>query len=82
MNTRDTNRLKTLLRTVLPPTRDPDPEFNQARDLWPTLRRRIAAEPASSPRVSIPWFDWALAGGVAFVAVAFPAAVPVFFYYL
>jgi len=84
MNTRETHRLKTLLQTALPPTRDPDPERNPVptRDLWPEIRRRIAAEPASPARVSIPWFDWALAGGVALVAVSLPAAVPLFFYYL
>jgi hypothetical protein len=31
---------------------------------------------------AVPWFDWALAGGVALLAVAFPAAVPVLLYYL
>ncbi len=74
-------RLKTLLQTALPPAHDDLPP----RDLWPELRQRIAADPASSARPlipSIPWFDWALAAGVALVAVAFPAAVPLFFYYL
>jgi len=78
MNTRDTDRLKTLLQAALPPTRDDLPP----RDLWPELRQRIASAPASPAPVSIPWFDWALVGGVALVAVAFPAAVPLFFYYL
>jgi hypothetical protein len=78
MNTRQIARLKTLLQTALPPTHDGLP----SRDLWPDLRRRIAAESEPTARFSIPWFDWALAGGVALVAVVFPAAVPLFFYYL
>lgn len=88
MNTRETDRLKTLLQTALPPTRDPAesdpvPERDPApsRDLWPEIRQRIAGD-AASPSHAIPWFDWVLAGGVAVVAVAFPAAVPLFLYYL
>lgn len=77
MNTRENDRLKTLLRTALPPTPDEAPP----RDLWPDVGHRIAAQPASLAR-AVPWFDWALAGGVALVAVAFPAAVPLFLYYL
>jgi hypothetical protein len=30
----------------------------------------------------VPWFDWALAGGVAAFAVAFPVSIPVLLYYL
>jgi hypothetical protein len=83
MNTRETDRLKMLLQTALPPTRDADPERDPVpeRDLWPEIRQRIAGD-APSPSHAIPWFDWVLAGGVAVVAVAFPAAVPLFLYYL
>jgi hypothetical protein len=31
---------------------------------------------------AVPWFDWALAAGVALFAVTVPAAVPVLLYYL
>jgi hypothetical protein len=30
----------------------------------------------------VPWFDWALLGGLAVFAVSFPATIPVFLYYL
>jgi hypothetical protein len=51
------------------------------RDLWPAILRRVDQE--SGPGVNgVPWFDWALAGGlVAFVAMA-PRTIPVILYYL
>jgi hypothetical protein len=53
------------------------------RDLWPQMRARLQQETGGAVRLkAVPWFDWALAGGVALVAVAFPAAVPVLLYYL
>jgi hypothetical protein len=52
-------------------------ELEPGRDLWPAMQRRLAARP-----VVPPWFDWALAGGLAVAVVAFPAWIPVFLYYL
>jgi hypothetical protein len=65
--------MKQLLKQALPPLGNNEP----ARDLWPAMLRRIDARPAA-----VPWFDWALAGGLAAFALAFPASIPVFLYYL
>ena len=74
MNEYDQDRLKNLLKKVLPPVEaDPEP----GRDLWPAVLRRMDAQPAS-----VPWYDWALAGGVVALIGFFPATIPVFLYYL
>jgi hypothetical protein len=53
------------------------------RDLWPAMEQRLHQQnEIASGLKAVPWFDWALAGGVAVFAVAFPAAVPVLLYYL
>ena len=62
-----------LLRKALEPVGERETE----RDLWPAMRQRME-EHSPAP----PWFDWALACGVAVFALAFPASIPVFFYYL
>jgi hypothetical protein len=78
MKNREHDRIRTLLQQALPPVGEsPQP----AHDLWPDLKRRINETPAPV-RLAVPWFDWALAGGVALVAVAFPASIPVLLYYL
>jgi hypothetical protein len=73
MTTQDEERMKSLLKQAMPPIGNTGP----GRDLWPAMRRRLDAQPAP-----VPWFDWALAGSLAVFAFAFPAAIPVFFYYL
>jgi hypothetical protein len=67
-----------LLRSALPPV-GLRPELD--RDLWPAMLRRF--DERSVRRASrVPWFDWALAGGlVAFAAIA-PRTIPVILYYL
>jgi len=51
------------------------------RDLWPAMLRRID-EGSAGGSASVPWFDWALAGGlIAFAAIA-PRTIPVILYYL
>lgn len=72
MNAHDEERIKQLLRQALPPTGDSEP----AHDLWPAMLQRLDAKPAP------PWFDWALAGGLAVCLAAFPAVIPVFLYCL
>jgi hypothetical protein len=71
-------RLAQLLRNSIPPVggvNDPP------RDLWPAMLRRMD-EQTGRGAASIPWFDWALAGGlVAFAAIA-PRTIPVILYYL
>lgn len=70
--------IKKMLREALPPlgmNAEPD------RDLWPTMLRQMD-EQTSRAAASVPWFDWALAGGLlAFVSIA-PRTIPVILYYL
>jgi hypothetical protein len=72
MNTRQEDRIRQCLKQTLAPMPDTEP----ARDLWPTLLHRLDARPAP------PWFDWALAAGLALFVALFPAAIPLFLYYL
>jgi hypothetical protein len=75
-----TENLAAMLRNASSPV-DEDAEPN--RDLWPEMRARLNQQSDVASRLrSVPWFDWALAGGVAVFAVAFPVAVPVLLYYL
>jgi hypothetical protein len=74
MNADDQNRLKKLLQQSLTPVPD---EAEPRRDLWPAMLRRMDAKPAMPP-----WFDWALLAGLVGLAGFFPAAIPVFLYYL
>ncbi len=77
MNAQDENRIKQLLKQTLPPVESStEPE----RDLWPAVLRRLDADRA--PRHVVPWFDWALLGGLAVFVASFPAIIPVFLYYL
>jgi hypothetical protein len=73
MNAHEEDRMKQLLKQAMPPAGDAELE----RDRWPAMLQRLDAQPASPP-----WFDWALAGGLAVFAVVFPASIPVFLYYL
>ena len=40
-----------------------------------------AQPPLAAKLRSVPWFDWALAAGLAVFALVFPAAVPMLLYY-
>ena len=73
MNAHDQERIKRLLKDSLPPISDAEPQ----RDLWPQMLQRLDARPSAPP-----WFDLALAGGLAVFSVALPASIPVFLYYL
>jgi len=89
MTNREPDRIRTLLQQSLAPVAN---DCEPARDLWPELQRRIGQAQASADTPAparaaifwpaIPWFDWVLAGGVAVVAIAFPASIPVLLYYL
>jgi hypothetical protein len=70
----ESERIEELLKAAVPRTAD---EAEPARDLWPDVLRRMDREP-----VSVPWFDWALVGGLVALVVAFPSAVPVILYYM
>jgi hypothetical protein len=82
MNAQDGNRIKQLLKqSLLPVERNAEPEH----DLWPAVLRRLdedAATPHRTNSFSMPWFDWALLGGVAVFVLSFPVTIPVFLYYL
>lgn len=71
--------LERLLRRAVPPVAE-DAEGD--RDLWPAMRARLHSAEARTGIRAVPWFDWALAAGVALFAVAVPTAVPVLLYYL
>lgn len=73
MNEREDEHMQALFKQALPRVGEAEP----ARDMWPAMRRRMEAR-----AVAPPWFDWALAGGVAVFALMFPAAIPVLLYYL
>lgn len=74
MNGIDEDRLKRLLQQALPPIAgEPEP----GHDLWSAMLSRMDAKPAATP-----WFDWALLAGLVGFAAFFPAAIPVFLYYL
>jgi hypothetical protein len=73
-------RIEDLLRQAVPPVED---HAESGGDLWPAMLRKLRAESAPAPaKVGVPWFDWALAGGLAVLVGAFPAAIPVLLYYL
>ena len=75
---KDEERLKQLLHSALPRVGD-EPEID--RDLWPAMQRRM--DEGSVHRVnSVPWFDWALAGGLVAFAAIVPRTIPVILYYL
>lgn len=73
MNAHDESRIKQLLQQAVPPVDQTDP----ARDLWPSVLRRLDAQPAAPP-----WFDWALLGGLVAFSAFVPATIPVLLYYL
>ena len=72
--------IKQILKQSLPPV---DSGAEPASDLWPTLLHRLG-EDAAVPHGAfpIPWFDWALLGGLVVFAASFPATIPLFLYYL
>jgi hypothetical protein len=74
-----TEDLKQLLRAAVPPVQE---DAEREQDLWPMMQARLRQPETVIGLRSVPWFDWALAGGVALLAVAFPSAVPVLLYYL
>ena len=74
----EADRMTVLLRSALPRVGD---DADLPRDLWPTMLRRMDEQSARGAS-SIPWFDWALAGGLVAFAVIAPGTIPVILYYL
>lgn len=83
MNAQD-NWIKDLLKRALPPVQS---NAEPSRDLWPSLLRRMDADAAKTVPAGVGqskwvWFDWALIAGLAVMALAFPASIPLLLYYL
>ena len=68
----DEEEIRAALRTAFPPV---DAELR--RDLWPAMLRRL-----EEPAQRIPWYDWALAGGLAGATVFFPKLILLLAYHL
>jgi len=45
--------------------------------LWPAMLRRLEARP-----IHVPWWDWALVGGVTALILFFPGIIPLLLYHL
>lgn len=74
----DADRMKQFLKCAM--TRvgaEPEPD----RDLWPAMLQRMDHENVRGA-ARIPWFDWALAGGLVAFAAIVPRTIPVILYYL
>lgn len=74
MNVQDHDRIKQLLQQTLKPI---EQQSDPPHDLWPAMLRKLDERP-----VPVPWFDWALAAGLAGFVAAFPATLPLLLYYL
>ena len=70
----ESQRIDDLLKAAMPRIAE---GAELTRDLWPDVLKRIDRSPSR-----IPWFDWALAGGLVAMVAAFPSAIPVILYYL
>ena len=64
--------IRAALRAAFPPV---DTELR--RDLWPAMLRRL-----DEPARKVPWYDWALAGGLAGITVLFPKLILLLVYHL
>lgn len=73
MNRDEKERMGKLLQEALPRV---NADAEPARDLWPAVLHRL------DERQTMPWLDVALAGGLVALVALFPAAIPVFLYYL
>lgn len=68
----DEEEIQVALREAFPPI---DTELR--RDLWPAMLRRL-----DEPAQKVPWYDWALAGGLAGLTVLFPKLILLLVYHL
>ena len=79
MSRHDEERMKQTLRAALPRVEaDAEPGI----DLWPAVLRRLDEERPAPAGPRWVWFDGALLAGLAILAVAFPASIPLLVYYL
>lgn len=70
--------MRVLLQSAMPRVGE---DADLPRDLWPAMLRRMDEQRAHVAR-SVPWFDWALAGGLVAFAAIVPRTIPVILYYL
>jgi len=70
----DEEEVRAVLRGALPAV-DTEPP----RDLWPAMLRRMEE---AAPAARVPWYDWALAAGLATVVLFFPKVLLLFAYHL
>jgi len=83
MSRHDEERMKQTLRAALPPVEaGAEPGPAPSIDLWPAVLRRLDEERAVPAGSRWVWFDGALLAGLAILAVAFPASIPLLVYYL
>lgn len=80
MNVDENDRMRQLLRESMGAATQ---DCTTQRDLWPLMAARLGEQPdLEIPRGSVPWFDWALAGGLVIGIAAYPALIPMLLYYL
>ncbi len=70
---REEEEVRAALQRTFPPA-----ETELRRDLWPAMLRRMEEQAVSA----VPWYDWALAAGVAAMVVFFPKIALLFAYHL
>ena len=70
----DEEEVRAALRGAFPAV-DTEP----LRDLWPAMLRRMEE---AAPAARVPWYDWALAIGLAAAVVVFPKCLLLFAYHL
>jgi hypothetical protein len=68
----DLEEIRAALQEAFPPV-----NTELRRDLWPAMLRRLDA-----PAREVPWYDWALAGGLAGATIFFPRLILLFAYHL
>lgn len=81
MNTHNEDRTKRLLKDALPPV---DSNSELARDLWPSVLRRLDKHTTGEmhARRLWVWLDVVLLAGLIVMGASFPAAIPLLLYYL
>jgi hypothetical protein len=73
MNAQDENRIKQLLKQTLPPV---EPTRSRNAICGPPCCGVSMKTRTQRHANAVPWFDWALIGGLALFAVSFPATIP------
>jgi len=72
----DEEKVREAVKRAFPPV---DQELS--RDLWPAMLRRLQ-EGEERPSSTVPWYDWALAAGLAGVLLLFPKLALLLAYHL